>query len=82
MNYTVLGDEGDNFYVLVSGKASVYVNGSAVGLIPEGSSFGELALLYNTPRTATIRSDTLCTVFALDRETFRSAVAHSNAEKR
>ena len=34
----------------------VYVNNNKVGSIPEGGSFGELALIYGTPRAATIRA--------------------------
>lgn len=48
----------------------------------EGESFGELALLYNAPRAATIiaKSDSIC--FALDRQTFNHIVKDSAAKKR
>lgn len=39
-----------------------------------GDSFGELALLYNAPRAASIRAKTNCTLWALDRETFNNIV--------
>lgn len=45
--------------------------------ISEGSSFGELALLYNAPRQATVRCETAATVFSLDRETYRFIIARS-----
>lgn len=49
------GDEGDNFYVIDSGEVDVYVNNQNVLTIPSGGSFGELALIYGTPRAATVK---------------------------
>lgn len=49
------GDEGDNFYVIDSGEVDIYVNDNHVGCVGEGGSFGELALIYGTPRAATIK---------------------------
>lgn len=46
--------------------------GQKVGVITEGGAFGELALMYNAPRAATIVSaEPNCTLWALDRTTFR-----------
>ncbi|KAG7279437.1 hypothetical protein CRUP_038210 [Coryphaenoides rupestris] len=50
------GDEGDNFYVIDIGEMDVYVNNEWVTSIGEGGSFGELALIYGTPRAATVRA--------------------------
>jgi len=47
-----------------------------------GEAFGELALLYNAPRAATIIAKTQCTLFALDRETFNHIVKDAAAKKR
>jgi cAMP-dependent protein kinase regulator len=52
----VQGEEGDFFYIIEKGKFSILVNSQYVGSIEEGRSFGELALLYNNPRAATIRA--------------------------
>ncbi|TRY97328.1 hypothetical protein DNTS_020612 [Danionella cerebrum] len=52
------GDEGDNFYVIDQGEVDVYVNGEWVTSIGEGGSFGELALIYGTPRAATVKAKT------------------------
>lgn len=49
------GDEGDNFYVIENGEIEFYVNGEKVGEIKDGASFGELALIYGTPRAATAK---------------------------
>ncbi len=47
-----------------------------------GESFGELSLLYNTPRAATIKAITDCLLFKLDRETFIHIVRDSAVKKR
>ena len=47
-----------------------------------GDSFGELALLYNAPRAATIISSSDCVLFALDRETFNHIVKDAASKKR
>lgn len=44
------GDEGDNFYVIDQGEVDIFVNDEHVTTIGEGGSFGELALIYGTPR--------------------------------
>ncbi|KAA0149783.1 hypothetical protein FNF31_07160 [Cafeteria roenbergensis] len=48
------GDAGDYFYVQVSGTCQVLVNGEVVLETSAGQSFGELALLYDSPRAATV----------------------------
>ncbi|XP_037093687.1 cAMP-dependent protein kinase type I regulatory subunit-like, partial [Pollicipes pollicipes] len=65
------GDEGDNFYVIDSGEVEVYVDSELVTTISEGGSFGELALIYGTPRAATVRARTDVKLWAIDRDTYR-----------
>jgi cAMP-dependent protein kinase regulator len=76
------GESGDNFYVVESGSLDIYVrnaNGveAKVGnpLTP-GTYFGELALMYNTPRAASIKASTDCVVWFIDRDTYRSIVVY------
>ena len=71
------GDAGDNFYVVESGEFDIFVNGNKVASRGPGSSFGELALLYNSPRAATVTTRTPAVVWALDRHTFRHMLASS-----
>ncbi|KAB0371813.1 hypothetical protein FD755_016751, partial [Muntiacus reevesi] len=52
------GDEGDNFYVIDRGEMDVYVNSEWATSVGEGRSFGELALIYGTPRAATVKAKT------------------------
>jgi cAMP-dependent protein kinase regulator len=76
-----LGEEGDFFYVIEKGVFTVIVNDEAVASIGDGKSFGELALLYNTPRQATIRSQGVAQLFSLDRATFRYTLAKTSADR-
>ncbi|CAG8590404.1 7884_t:CDS:2 [Ambispora gerdemannii] len=69
------GDEGDNFYVVTHGMFEISVNGRVVITVADGGSFGELALMYNTPRAATVKAITDGTLWAVDRRTFLSTIA-------
>lgn len=72
------GDKnGDHFYVVERGTFDIYVGSRMVGEISDGQSFGELALLYNSPRAASIVATSSATVWKLDRVTFRHIIAHS-----
>lgn len=64
------------------GNFSVIINGSVVGQLGDGQAFGELALLYDTHRQATIRAEEHSVAFMLDRDTFRYIVAHSSDDRR
>lgn len=76
------GDDGDNFYVIESGVYDIYVNKQKVGQYEQKGSFGELALMYNMPRAATIVATTKGKLWALDRLTFKRIVLKSAFEKR
>jgi len=82
----VQGEEGDYFYIIHKGEVDVYVNNAKVGSIGEGGSFGELALIYGTPRAATIAvkedSATQVTTFRLDRESYRMLLMGNTLKKR
>jgi CRP-like cAMP-binding protein/Zn-dependent protease len=69
------GDDGDAFYAVGSGKLDVYRDDEPVGDLESGAHFGEVALLMNSPRTATVVARTPCRVFRIDREAFDSVIA-------
>merc|ERR1719384_1939571 len=80
------GDDGDNFYVVESGLYNIYVNtdndNQLVGKCEDSGSFGELALMYNMPRAATIQASVDGTLWAMDRQTFRRIVLRNAFQKR
>lgn len=76
------GDEGDFFYVVESGIVNFFVNGDKVNSSGPGSSFGELALMYNSPRAATATAETDLVLWALDRLTFRRILLAKTSKKR
>ncbi|UYV71708.1 PRKAR1A [Cordylochernes scorpioides] len=53
------GDQADNFYVIDQGEVEVFVSDHLVTTIGEAGSFGELALIYGTPRAATVKGNTI-----------------------
>ncbi|GLE03200.1 hypothetical protein PINS_up012079 [Pythium insidiosum] len=75
------GDQGDHFYAIGSGQLEVLVavNGSPnpirYGILGPGMGFGELALLCNMPRAATIKALTDVELWALERNVFREILA-------
>lgn len=73
------GDPGDSFYVIVAGEASVTAAGVQVATPGPGDYFGEIALLRNVSRTATVSAVTELELVALERLDFLAAVTGSTA---
>lgn len=81
------GGVGDFFYVVETGTLDIFIskNGNPpikVGDYGPGASFGELALMYNAPRAATIVATSDCILWALDRITFRKILMENTSRKR
>ncbi|EDW01745.1 cAMP-dependent protein kinase type II regulatory subunit isoform X1 [Drosophila grimshawi] len=76
------GDDGDNFYVIESGIYKVYINDKHISTYNHTGLFGELALLYNMPRAATVQAETVGLLWAMDRQTFRRILLKSAFKKR
>lgn len=77
------GDAGDYFYIIEKGIVDFYINGKHNSSSGEGSSFGELALMYNSPRAATAKAasdEVIC--WALDRLTFRRILLEGTFNRR
>ncbi|CAH2089663.1 unnamed protein product [Euphydryas editha] len=81
------GDDGDNFYVIENGVFDVLVTGDdgvekVVHTYSGSGSFGELALMYNMPRAASVRAQSAGALWAMDRHTFRRILLKSAFKKR
>jgi cAMP-dependent protein kinase regulator len=74
------GEQGDVLYLIESGTLDCYKTFNKdegrkhLKVYQPGEAFGELALLYNAPRAATIIAKEECILWALDRETFNHIV--------
>lgn len=68
------GERGRTFFVIESGEASVLVNGNEVRRLGPGDSFGEMALIDKSARSATVRADTEVRGFQLPVFSFRPIV--------
>jgi ATP-binding cassette subfamily B protein len=73
------GDPGDRFYILVRGKAEVAKGSKRAAVLQDGDYFGEIALLSDQPRNATVRSLTPCVCLILQRDHFRAMLNRSAA---
>ena len=83
---TKQGEEGDNFYILESGTCEVLISKGGVDAsvhnYSAGASFGELALMYNCPRAATVRATSRCKLWAMDRSSFRAILMSTGSKTR
>ncbi|PCJ52598.1 MAG: hypothetical protein COA79_23625 [Planctomycetota bacterium] len=68
------GDESSEVFELLDGRASVYVHGKKVAEIEEGAVFGEIQFLIGSKRSATIKTDTICTINSIHRDDFAEMV--------
>lgn len=80
------GSKGDTLYIIDEGKYDCFkvINGESIKVknYEPGQFFGELALMYNAPRAATIIATTAGKLFGLDRSTFNHIVQEAASKKR
>jgi len=69
------GDEGDHFYVMEKGGVDVFEKDVHKCSLYSGVAFGEIALLYSCPRTATVQAKYDCKLWVINRRAFRGITA-------
>jgi putative peptide zinc metalloprotease protein len=71
------GEPGDAFYAIGSGQVEIVEDGRTVNVLGPGDYFGEVALLLDVPRTATVRARTPVRAYRLEREGFERLVGEA-----
>jgi uncharacterized protein YhbP (UPF0306 family) len=71
------GTPADKFFILVEGEADILRDEQPVGSLAPGDLFGEVAIMRDQPRSATVRAKSAVRLFALDRDAFRDLIAQA-----
>lgn len=75
------GEPGQNLYVIEEGRCEVIKDGKVVHEMTAPTAFGELAILYNCTRTATIRANTAAKLWAIDRTGFQTIMMRTGMQR-
>jgi hypothetical protein len=78
----VQGEPGDAYFVVDAGSCAVDVDGARVHDLAPGDGFGEVALLLEVPRTATVTATETCRLLRVDRADFLAALGRSPEGRR
>ncbi|XP_044004607.1 cGMP-dependent protein kinase, isozyme 2 forms cD4/T1/T3A/T3B isoform X1 [Aphidius gifuensis] len=75
------GDVGSTVFVMEEGKVEVSRDGKYLSTLAPGKVLGELAILYNCKRTATITAATDCQLWAIDRQCFQTIMMRTGLSR-
>jgi MFS family permease len=70
------GDDGDQYYAIIDGTVAILRDGLELARLTRGEGFGEIALLHNVPRTATVRAIKDTHLLAIGQEQFLTALTN------
>ncbi|XP_043076146.1 cGMP-dependent protein kinase 1 isoform X1 [Puntigrus tetrazona] len=76
------GTEGDSLYIVAEGELKVTQAGRGLRTLSSGDVFGELAILYNCKRTASVKAITTVKLWCIERQTYRSIMTNKSKKKR
>lgn len=75
------GSPGDNFFIVAEGRVEVIINGNRKKILNKGEQFGEIALMHNTLRTASVKTIEQTYLWTLSRDSFKDALMTINSNK-
>ncbi|XP_035276952.1 cGMP-dependent protein kinase 1 [Anguilla rostrata] len=76
------GSEGDSMYIVAAGELQVTQAGRDLRTLTSGDVFGELAILYNCKRTASVQALTKVRLWRIERQTYRTIMTNKSKKKR
>ncbi|KAK1170617.1 cGMP-dependent protein kinase 1 [Acipenser oxyrinchus oxyrinchus] len=76
------GTEGNTLYIVAAGELRVTQGGRVLRTLSQGDVFGELAILYNCKRTATVTAITNVQLWSIERQTYRAIMTNKSKRKR
>ncbi|XP_061610499.1 cGMP-dependent protein kinase 2 isoform X3 [Phyllopteryx taeniolatus] len=76
------GSEGNSMYIVAAGELIVTQAGRDLRTLTRGDVFGELAILYNCKRTATVKAKTEVRLWCMERQTYRTIITNKSKKKR
>ncbi|KAJ8356693.1 hypothetical protein SKAU_G00194870 [Synaphobranchus kaupii] len=76
------GSEGDSMYIVAAGELRVTQAGRDLRMLNSGDVFGELAILYNCKRTASVQALTKVRLWRIERQTYRTIMTNKSKKKR
>ncbi|XP_061890844.1 cGMP-dependent protein kinase 1 isoform X1 [Entelurus aequoreus] len=76
------GSEGDSMYMVAAGELIVTQSGRVLRTLTSGDIFGELAILYNCKRTATVKAKTEVRLWCMERQNYRTIITNKSKKKR
>ncbi|XP_041363181.1 cGMP-dependent protein kinase 1-like isoform X2 [Gigantopelta aegis] len=76
------GEQGQHLYVSADGEYEVQKDNQHLGRMASGRAFGELAILYNCTRTASVKALTDVMVWVLDRRVFQAIMMKTGLQRR
>ncbi|XP_039637114.1 cGMP-dependent protein kinase 2 [Perca fluviatilis] len=76
------GSEGDSMYIVAAGELLVTQAGRNLRSLTTGDVFGELAILYDCKRTATVKAKTAVRLWSMERQTYRTIITNKSKKKR
>ncbi|XP_060769919.1 cGMP-dependent protein kinase 1 [Neoarius graeffei] len=76
------GTEGDTLYIVAAGELKVTQAGRNLRTLTAGDVFGELAILYNCKRTASVKAVTAVKLWCIERQIYRSIMTIKSKKKR